>query len=262
MILKNTLGVDVSDVKEQRIFPINAKFVVVRTSIAGDWLPSGMYGSDNIKYQIKEANKRNLMLLAYHGANFGDDTEKAKIEAQFAVDHAIKYGIRKGSYLALDWETKAGEDVSRNTKAIELFLDMVAANQYKPLLYIGEYYLKHIDLDYLINKYGDILWLASYLHGESIEDKVLSMEKKPVIMCQFTDKYENKYDGNVVIQILKNDLNYKYYPNKVVYRKSIDRNFDFYTLFKYVKENNENIAYEDLKKSKLIKVDSRGHLML
>ena len=262
MVLKNALGVDVSDVKEQRTFSTDAKFVVVRTSIAGDWLPNGMYGSDNVKYQIEEANKHNIMLLAYHGANFGDDIEKAKIEAQYAIDHAIKYGIRKGSYLALDWETKAGEDVSNNTKAIETFLDIVKGSDYQPLLYIGEYYLKNIDLDYLTNKYGDILWLASYLHGKSVETKVLDMQHKPVVLCQFTDKYENKYDGDVVIQPLQNDLNYKHYPNKVIYRKSVNRNFDFYTLFKYVKENNENIAYEDLKKSKLIKVDAKGCLVL
>lgn len=198
-------GVDVSDVKEQRTLPENIKFVVVRTSIAGDWLPNGMYGSDNAKYQIEDAKTKNINLMCYHGANFGGSVINAEKEANFAVEHAINYGIPEHSYLALDWETKATDNVKQNTKAIETFLDIIKGSDYQPLLYIGEYYLKNIDLDYLESKYGRILWLASYLHGKSLSEKYSEMAKYPVKICQYADNYLDKYDANIIIQDIKLD---------------------------------------------------------
>lgn len=193
------IGIDVSDLKEHRILPDNIEFVIIRTSIAGDWLDSGMYGSDSARYQIQDANTKNIPIMAYHGSNFGDDSNTALQEAQYAVRKANKYGITPGHYLALDWETKAGSDIYKNTKAIMSFLDYVSNAGYKPLLYIGEYYLEHIDVSTIYTQYGCIFWLASYLHHKTLDEKVKELSSKnEVLICQFTDNF-NTFDGDVVI---------------------------------------------------------------
>lgn len=232
-IPKGTLGIDVSDVSEQDDLTAyakkGAKYVIIRTSAYGHWLPNGQYGSDNASEQFQSAQKNNMFAMAYHRATFGDNASQAITEANFAVNYAKKYGIEPGGYLACDYEINAGKDKAKNTQAVLTFMDIVKKHGFQPLIYVGiDYARQAVDLNKVGAKYSNCVWLANYPKlGVVSTPNIEALHKlnvPHVMMYQFTDNwYGLNVDGNVLNLTLFPFHSYHAYatiPKEVPYYKT------------------------------------------
>lgn len=200
-----TLGVDVSDVKEQanldEYADLNAEFVVIRTSRYRS--DGSRYGSDNARKQVASAKENNMHILAYHAANFSNSVSRAKEEAKYAVEKAKKYGINEGAYLACDYELNASNNRYQNTRAVIAFMSTVAQYGYKPLLYTGMKYVnEYLYTDMIVDNFGRCLWIANYAKLGAVEEPNMKALKKlgvkGVLMYQFTnDWYGKDVDCNI-----------------------------------------------------------------
>ena len=209
---KRSYGVDVSSYNTTDLSSMahsGAKFAIVK-------LTEGTgYQNPKAQAQISSSKANNMLIMGYHYAHFGADSNRAVQEGNYAVSSAKSAGLPVGTYLASDWEvddnnaTNAGRVPSAN--AILAFLDTIVAAGYKPLLYSGAALLKgNIDTDKVLAKYPNCLWVAAYPLGNGVPAREPNFGYFPsmdgVAIWQFTDNWKNlKVDGNISLIDLKLD---------------------------------------------------------
>lgn len=201
---KTQLGFDVSSYQDssyqfmQNKVHQGAKFVIVKLGGSGGG-EGYNYQNPKASTQLMNGQKAGLQVGGYYWGQFGGSVSQAKNYGQLAVNSAKKFGLRKGSFLALDYELGASYSKSNNTSAILTFMNKIKSNGYEPYLYSGAAYMRqYIDTSRVTKKYGDVLWVASY--------KTMSQQYKPdfnyfpsmnhVAIWQFADNWFN-VDGNV-----------------------------------------------------------------
>ena len=209
---KRSYGVDVSSfqgVELSAMASAGAKYAIVKVS-------EGLnYKNPKAPAQISSAKANNMLIMGYHYAHFGADSNRAVQEGNYAVSSAKSAGLPVGTYLASDWEvddnnaTNAGRVPSAN--AILAFLDTIVAAGYKPLLYSGAALLKgNIDTDKVLAKYPNCLWVAAYPLGNGVPVSTPNFGYFPsmdgVAIWQFTDDWKGmSVDGNISLIDLKTD---------------------------------------------------------
>ena len=137
-VKSRSYGVDVSSYQSTNLSSYQkagAQFAIVKVS-------EGIgYRNPNAKSQVASAKSNGLMPMAYHFANFSNNSSRAKSEANYAISSAKAVKVPSGSYLVCDWETSSANytsgSKSSNTSAIIAFMDKVKAAGFQPLLYSG-----------------------------------------------------------------------------------------------------------------------------
>ena len=205
-------GVDVSSYNGTDLSGMahsGAKFAVVKLSEGLD------YRNPKAQAQINSAKANNMLVMGYHYARFSGDSNMAVQEGHYTVNSAKEVDLPKGSYLACDWETGSGNvtdqgyEVSAN--AILAFLDVIADEGYKPLLYSGKSLLtNNVDVKKITDKYGTCLWVAGYPLASGVPAREPNFGYFPsmdgVAIWQFTDNWRNlKVDGNISLIDLKSN---------------------------------------------------------
>ena len=211
-VKSRSYGADVSSYNTSDLSNIaksGAKFVFVKLSEGLD------YRNPKAQDQINSAKANNMLVMGYHYARFGGDSNMAAQEGHYTVNSAKEVDLPKGSYLACDWETGSsnvtdqGYEVSAN--AILAFLDVIVAAGYKPLLYSGAGLLKgNIDTKKILAKYPNCLWVAAYPLDNGIPASEPDFGYFPsmdgVAIWQFTDNWRGlKVDGNISLIDLKSN---------------------------------------------------------
>lgn len=164
MVGKHTLGVDVSSYQGTDMSAykrLGAKYVITKVTQGTTYVNPYAQG------QIKSTKHNGMVPMAYFYATFGSSSANATTEAKFAIHYAKVYGIPKGSYLAVDWETGSGNVTSgytmSNTQAITAAMHEIKSAGYKPLLYSGEsLILNAVDSNLIVKEFGKCLWVAKY----------------------------------------------------------------------------------------------------
>jgi lysozyme len=90
-------GVDVSSYQPTsttKYSKAGAQFVIVKVS------EGTSYRNPNAKAQVASAKANKLLPMAYHFANFGSSSSRAKSEADYAIASAKAVSLPAGSYLA------------------------------------------------------------------------------------------------------------------------------------------------------------------
>lgn len=161
-------GIDVSSYQEssEQFFMTKysqgARFAIVKLGGSGGF-EGYHYQNPKASQQLAMAQKVGMDVGGYYWGQFGGSTTDAKRHANFAVADAKKFGLVKGSVIALDYEDGASASVSANTTAILAFMKSIKDQGYKPLLYSGAYYLKvHTDRNRISKVFKNSLWVASY----------------------------------------------------------------------------------------------------
>ena len=161
-------GIDVSSYQEsseqffRTKYSQGARFAIVKLGGSGGF-EGYHYQNPKASQQLAMAQKVGMDVGGYYWGQFGGSTTDAKRHAKFAVFDAKKFGLVKGSVIALDYEDGASASVSANTTAILAFMKSVKSQGYKPLLYSGAYYLKvHTDRNRISKSFKNALWVASY----------------------------------------------------------------------------------------------------
>ncbi|XOQ56871.1 MAG: SLAP domain-containing protein [Lactobacillus delbrueckii] len=197
-------GVDVSSYQPNSTTSYSkagAQFVIVKVS-------EGIsYRNPNAKAQVASAKANNLLPMAYHFANFGSSSSRAKSEADYAIASAKAVSLPAGSYLAIDWETSSSNSTSgsksANTSAIMAFMKEVKAAGYQPLLYSGAYLLNNaINTSTVKATYPNSLWVAYYTSSGRIDAPDFSYfpSMNGVIIWQFTENWKGlNVDGNISV---------------------------------------------------------------
>ena len=209
---KRNYGVDVSSFQGNDLSAMTragAKFAIVKLSEGTG------YQNPKAPAQISSAKANNMLIMGYHYAHFGADSNRAVQEGNYTVNSAKQAGIVPGSYLACDYEEGSGNSTtqgySASADAILAFMDTVASAGYKPLLYSGKEILtKRVDVRKVTAKYGTCLWIASYEYksGTRLDNPDFgwfpSMDN--VAIWQFTDNWRGlNVDGNISLIDLKTD---------------------------------------------------------
>ena len=209
---KRNYGVDVSSFQRNDLSAMTragAKFAIVKLSEGTG------YQNPKAPAQISSAKANNMLIMGYHYAHFGADSNRAVQEGNYTVNSAKQAGIVPGSYLASDYEEGSGNSTtqgySASADAILAFMDTVASAGYKPLLYSGKEILtKRVDVKRVTDKYGTCLWIASYEYksGTRLDNPDFgwfpSMDN--VAIWQFTDNWRGlNVDGNISLIDLKSD---------------------------------------------------------
>lgn len=203
-VSKRSYGVDVSAFQSKSVYP-GSKFAIVKLT------EGTTYINPNARRQIVSAREAGQPVMGYFFATHGTSVSAAKAQASFAVKKAVEFGIPQGSYIADDFETGDGNDVNggktASATAIMAAMDVIKAAGYKPLLYSGASILRNnIDTKSIINKFGDCLWVASYMVMGRID--VPNFHYFPsmdgVAIWQFTDNWKGlNVDGNINLIDLK-----------------------------------------------------------
>jgi GH25 family lysozyme M1 (1,4-beta-N-acetylmuramidase)/preprotein translocase subunit YajC len=197
-------GVDVSSYQPTSTTSYSkagAQFVIVKVS------EGTSYRNPNAKAQVASAKANNLLPMAYHFANFGSSSSRAKSEADYAIASAKAVKLPAGSYLAIDWETSSSNSTSgsksANTSAIMAFMKKVKAAGYQPLLYSGAYLLNNaINTSTVKATYPNSLWVAYYTSSGRIDAPDFSYfpSMNGVIIWQFTENWKGlNVDGNISV---------------------------------------------------------------
>ncbi|MBT9008173.1 GH25 family lysozyme, partial [Lactobacillus delbrueckii subsp. bulgaricus] len=197
-------GVDVSSYQPTSTTEYSkagAQFVIVKVS------EGTSYRNPNAKAQVASAKANKLLPMAYHFANFGSSSSRAKSEADYAIASAKAVSLPAGSYLACDWETSSGNSTSgsrsANTSAIMAFMKKVKAAGYQPLLYSGSYLLNNaINMSTVTSTYPNSLWVAYYTSSGRIDAPDFSYfpSMNGVIIWQFTENWKGlNVDGNISV---------------------------------------------------------------
>ena len=209
---KRNYGVDVSSFQGNDLSAMTragAKFAIVKLSEGTG------YQNPKAPAQISSAKANNMLIMGYHYAHFGADSNRAVQEGNYTVNSAKQAGIVSGSYLACDYEEGSGNSTtqgySASADAILAFMEIVASAGYKPLLYSGKEILtKKVDVKKVTAKYGTCLWIASYEYkiGTRLDNPDFgwfpSMDN--VAIWQFTDNWRGlNVDGNISLIDLKTD---------------------------------------------------------
>lgn len=121
------------------------------------------------KYNIEEANKRNIKVGVYF-YSYAKTEEEARKQAKYVIKNIKKYKIELP--IAFDWENWTeynSFNLSFNSlnNIASSFIDEVEKNGYDSLLYTSEYYLDTIwfNTDYnnvWIAKYGNLEYKNNY----------------------------------------------------------------------------------------------------
>ena len=211
-VKKRSYGVDVSSHNTADLSSMagaGAKFAIVKLSEGTG------YQNPKAPVQISSAKADNMLIMGYHYAHFGADSNRAVQEGNYTVNSAKYAGLPVGSYLACDYEEGSGNSTtqgySASADAILAFMDTVASVGYKPLLYSGKEILtKRVDVKKVTDKYGTCLWIASYEYksGTRLDNPDFgwfpSMDN--VAIWQFTDNWRGlDVDGNISLIDLKTD---------------------------------------------------------
>ena len=170
-VKSRSYGVDVSSYQSTNLSSYQkagAQFAIVKVSEGTG------YRNPNAKSQVASAKSNGLMPMAYHFANFSNNSSRAKSEANYAISSAKAVKVPSGSYLVCDWETSSANytsgSKSSNTSAIIAFMDKVKAAGFQPLLYSGAYLLNsNINTNKVVKKYPNSLWVASYASAGRID---------------------------------------------------------------------------------------------
>ncbi|WP_236173808.1 GH25 family lysozyme, partial [Lactobacillus delbrueckii] len=197
-------GVDVSSYQPTsttKYSKAGAQFVIVKVS------EGTSYRNPNAKAQVASAKANKLLPMAYHFANFGSSSSRAKSEADYAIASAKAVSLPAGSCLACDWETSSGNSTSgsrsANTSAIMAFMKKVKAAGYQPLLYSGSYLLNNaINMSTVTSTYPNSLWVAYYTSSGRIDAPDFSYfpSMNGVIIWQFTENWKGlNVDGNISV---------------------------------------------------------------
>ena len=205
-------GVDVSswqgkDLTQQA--KSGAQFAVVKVSEGTN------YQNPRAQGQISSAEQNNMMTLGYHYTHFGDNSNQAVQEGNYAVNSAKSAGLQQGSYLAADWEqdpnNKTTGSIEDNTNAITSFMDTVHNGGYNPMLYSSESLLKNkVDTNKITEKYPNSLWVAKYKTNgrEDNPDYNYFPSMDNVAIWQYTQNWRGQnVDGNVNVVPLSNKGN-------------------------------------------------------
>ena len=220
-VKKRSYGVDVSSHNTADLSSMagaGAKFAIVKLSEGTG------YQNPKAPVQISSAKADNMLIMGYHYAHFGADSNRAVQEGNYTVNSAKYAGLPVGSYLACDYEEGSGNSTtqgySASADAILAFMDTVASAGYKPLLYSGKEILtKKVDVKKVTAKYGTCLWIASYEYksGTRLDNPDFgwfpSMDN--VAIWQFTDNWRGlNVDGNISLVDLKTDSKPVAQPSK------------------------------------------------
>nr|WP_245328703.1 GH25 family lysozyme [Lactobacillus colini] len=201
-VATRSYGVDVSSFQSTDLSKnaqAGAQFAIVKVS------EGTSYRNPNAKGQIASALANNMMPMAYHFATFGANSSAAVAEANYAISSAQAFGLPKGSYIAIDWETGDGNNVNggkdASANAILAFMNKINAAGYQPLLYSGAYLLRsNINTNTILAKYPNSLWVASYATTGRIDTPDFNYfpSMNGVAIWQFTDNWRGLYvDGNI-----------------------------------------------------------------
>lgn len=200
----HSYGVDVSSYQPTsttKYSKAGAQFVIVKVS------EGTSYRNLNAKAQVASAKANKLLPMAYHFANFGSSSSRAKSEADYAIASAKAVSLPAGSCLAIDWETSSGNSTSgsrsANTRAIMAFMKKVKAAGCQPLLYSGSYFLNNaINMSTVTSTYPNSLWVAYYTSSGRIDAPDFSYfpSMNGVIIWQFTENWKGlNVDGNISV---------------------------------------------------------------
>lgn len=201
-VKSRSYGVDVSSYQSTNLSSYQkagAQFAIVKVS-------EGIgYRNPNAKSQVASAKSNGLMPMAYHFANFSNNSSRAKSEANYAISSAKAVKVPSGSYLVCDWETSSTNytsgSKSSNTSAIIAFMDKVKAAGFQPLLYSGAYLLNsNINTNRVVKKYPNSLWVASYASAGRIDTPNFANfpSMNGVLIWQFTENWRGlNVDGNI-----------------------------------------------------------------
>lgn len=206
VIEDRSYGIDQASYQNSNIsaYP-GAKFTIVKTTEGLD------YQNPKAKAQIASAKQTGIPVGGYHYAHFSADSNQAVKEANYAIKIAKNIGIPAGALFACDWEegsgnyTKGGYEASAD--AILAFMDTVAREGYKPLLYSGKALLaSNVHTKKITDKYGDCLWVAYYkVEGrQDTADFNWFPTMDHVVIWQFADNWKGMgIDGNITVKKLE-----------------------------------------------------------
>ena len=229
---KRSYGVDVSSYNTTDLSSMahsGAKFAIVKLSEGTG------YQNPKAQAQISSAKANNMLIMGYHYAHFGADSNRAVQEGNYTVNSAKYAGLPVGSYLACDWEvddnnaTNGGRVPSAN--AILAFLDTIVTAGYKPLLYSGAALLKgNVDTGKVLAKYPNSLWVAAYPLGNGVPASEPDFGYFPsmdgVAIWQFTDDWKGmSVDGNISLIDLKSDSKATPQSSKPVVKQTAPQSF-------------------------------------
>ncbi|WP_082621054.1 GH25 family lysozyme [Lactobacillus gigeriorum] len=205
------LGIDVSSYQRsdyqffQNMKANGTKFVIVKLGGSGGG-EGEHYQNPKASQQLAMAQKVGLEVGSYFWGEFGGSVAQAKKMAKYAVSDAQKFGLKKGSAIALDYELGASQNKEENTKAIHEFMSYIKKQGYKPLLYSGSYYLKTNVNHSKVNKsFKNSLWIASYATMAPVNGPNYNYfpSLDGIAIWQFSSAWYG-VDGNV--ELLKNSL--------------------------------------------------------
>lgn len=205
------MGIDVSSYQRsdfqyfQSMKASGTKFVIVKLGGSGGG-EGEHYQNPKASQQLAMAQKAGLEVGSYFWGEFGGSKSQALKMAKYAVGDAKKFGLKKGSALALDYELGASLSKENNTAAITAFMSYIKKQGYKPLLYSGSYYLK-TNVNYAkVNKtFKNSLWIASYATMSAVNGPNYNYfpSMNGIAIWQFSPAWHG-VDGNV--ELLKNSL--------------------------------------------------------
>ena len=210
-VAKRSYGVDVSSFQGTDLAKyanLGAKYAFVKVSEGLD------YRNPKAQAQINSAKDNGMMVSGYHYARFSANSGVAVQEGHYAVNSAVAVGLPKGSYLACDWETGSGNVTNQgyeaSADAILVFLDVIVAAGYKPLLYSGKSLLtNNVNVKKITDKYGTCLWVASYktMNRQDAADFGYFPSMDNIAIWQFSSNwYGLDVDANVTLIDLKSDV--------------------------------------------------------
>lgn len=193
-----SLGVDVSAYQGTDMSGYaraGAKFCIVKTTEGTNWVNS------KATAQIASAKANGMMVMGYHFAHCGGDSNAARNEANYAINHARSMGIPQHSYIAMDFETDASGNKQANTNAAIAFMQTVRNAGYLPLFYSGSYYMtQHFDTEQIVKAFPGSLWVASYkvMGRQDAPDFNYFPSRNGIAIWQFTDNLKGMgVDGNI-----------------------------------------------------------------
>lgn len=205
------MGIDVSSYQRsdfqyfQSMKASGTKFVIVKLGGSGGG-EGEHYQNPKASQQLAMAQKAGLEVGSYFWGEFGGSNAQALKMAKYAVSDAKKFGLKKGSAIALDYELGASLNKEANTAAIKTFMSYIKKQGYKPLLYSGAYYLKtNVNHSKVNSSFKNSLWIASYATMSPVNGPNYTYfpSLDGIAIWQFSPAWHG-VDGNV--ELLKNSL--------------------------------------------------------
>lgn len=230
-------GIDVSSYQRsdyqffQNMKANGTKFVIVKLGGSGGG-EGEHYQNPKASQQLAMAQKAGLEVGSYFWGEFGGSAAQAKKMAKYAVNDAQKFGLKKGSAIALDYELGASLSKENNTKAIIEFLNYIKKQGYKPLLYSGSYYLKtNVNYSKVNKSFKNSFWIASYATMAAVSGPNYNYfpSMDGIAIWQFSSSWHN-VDGNV--ELLKNSLKLGKVKDDVKVTKTTKSKATFYVVKK------------------------------